>query len=757
MWAAGVSDGSSCLRRSAQPHQPLAPEGGAMHFALGALKPTGVGFAALVAAVATVAGGAASPGLGAPPACPSSTDDAYRLAVGALTGPAATDVSLDLAAAAGCAAVTEVKHVQIKTFDEDGKLVGVANHDDVAAENGRAVIRHDRVAAHRAIEAEVLVQTGTPPRTYVLRGETTSLLRPHLVVAELDAAHPHTLATRPIAVGAELKELNGDTDAVARVQLLGPLGPLGEAVDVTVEAGDEAYVSFPAVALTEAVPTELKLQVQTVTPGDYGTAVDDPTTVVDVTKNEVVDPFRTLVPSLGGYGFQFNHHLYAPITSPPPETLPDLESKVEALEPQFVRVFFNDNWALNADGKHAEWPENLASYRQTLQLANEIGATIVVTYQTVANARTNPALWMTRFADELQYDIRTLGVSNLRWVNVGNEPNSGTIPLTTYEALYRQLDAQLAVRGIRGQIGLVGGDLVESSTVSGSDHRKWFDYMVTHMNDVIDAWSEHIYWNYWDHPRMEERVKDVAYLVHRELAEAARKPTFVLEYGVRGYDACGTSPTLKAAYYKKGADCLDLRRLTIAAFQRLEFAVNSAQHGFDAAVNWDLYWSTYDLTKNNQSYWAIGPPDEGWALYPTYYASQLLFQTTAPGWRVVALDPWVADDEEEPIARQQNDANPPWLWDAREQEVIGYAGPDGQLTVVGLDTNGRNLIEPNGESSAYSVAGLPPGTRFTLALWNADGDGKNSVAGTVTTNAAGVARFEVPLQAAFFLTNVPVS
>ena len=42
-------------------------------------------------------------------------------------------------------------------------------------------------------------------------------------------------------------------------------------------------------------------------------------------------------------------------------------------------------------------------------------------------------------------------------------------------------------------------------------------------------------------------------------------------------------------------------------------------------------------------------------------------------------------------------------------------------------------------------------------VWNAAGDGKNSVAGTVTTDAAGVARFDVPLHAAFALTNVPVS
>jgi hypothetical protein len=717
--------------------------------------------AALVAVVAVAAGGAASSAAGGPPpSCPSATDDAYNLAVGALTGPAATDVELAFSAAPGCAAVTKVKHVQIKTFDEDGKLVDVANLDDVGAEHGRAVVEHERVLPHRTIETDVLVQTGTPPRTYVLRGTTESRLRPHLVVTGLDAAHPHTLATRPVAVGAELKELNGDTDAVARVQLLGPVGPLGDPVDVAVEAGDEAYVSFPDVTLTEAVPTELKLHVQTVTPSDYGTAVADLTTVVDVTKNEVVDPFRTLVPSLGGYGFQFNHHLYAPITNPAPETLPDLESKVEALEPQFVRVFLNERWAWNADPKafpHPEWQENLDSFRDVVGLANDAGATVVVTYHTTAVAQKDPVTWMTRFAEELDYLVRTLGYENVRWAVIQNEPNSTAIPITTYEQLYRALDEQLRARGLGEQIGLIGGDLVESSTVTNSDHRKWFDYMTTHMNDVIDAWSEHIYWNYWEHWRMEERVKDVAFLVHQELPPAARKPTFILEYGVRGYNACGTNTTVTAAYYKKGSECLQLRRMSIAAFHRLEFAINSAQHGFAAAVNWDLYWSVYDNTRNNQSYWAIGPPEEDWALYPTYYASQLLFQTTAPGWRVVAIDPWVADDEEEPVARQEEGADPGWIWDAREQEVVGYSGPNGELTVVGLDTNGRNLIEPNGQSSTYSIANLPPDTTFTLALWNAGGDGKNSVAGTVTTNAAGVARFEVPLQAAFFLTNVPVS
>lgn len=272
--------------------------------------------------------------------------------------------------------------------------------------------------------------------------------------------------------------------------------------------------------------------------------------------------------------------------------------------------------------------------------------------------------------------------------------------------------------------------------------------MVTHMNDVIDAWAEHIYWNYWDHFRMEERLKDIAYLVNNELPPEARKPTFITEFGVRGLNACGTKPTVTAAYYGD-ADCTELRRLPLAGFHKLWFMIDSAQLGFAGAANWDLFWSIYDRTKNNQSYWTIGPPEEGWALYPSYYASQLLLATTAPGWAVLAVDPRTEDDQP-----TRYDAPHP---DTPEQELTSYRGPDGQLTVAGLDTNGAGLVAPNGESSSYSIGGLPPSTGFTLVLWNADGSGTNSIGGTVLTNAAGVARFDVPLQAAFALTTMPVS
>jgi hypothetical protein len=680
-----------------------------------------------------------------PPACPSADDAAYTMTVGALTGPMRTDVSLEFTAAPGCAPVTVSKHVKVTTFTEDGKVAKVQNFHDVHAQGGVVPVPLDRVERGRRIEVDAYVQPGTLSRTYALRDSTTSRLRPDLVVKAVHVP-PQTLTTRPVDVVAEIAEVNGDTGATAHVQLAGTIGPLTDPVEVTVKADGSASVTFPDVALTTPAPTELKVLVTHAAPDEYDTANGTRSTTVDVTNNELA-PSRLLVQSLGGYGFQFNNHLYAPITNPAPATLPDLESKVDALEPQFVRIFFNENWELNADNTHPEWADNLESFRKVVKLANDTGATIVVAYQTIASAKADPTLWMTRFADVLQDLVQTRGLTNLRWVSIGNEPNSTTLTLTQYEALYRALDAQLVARGLRQQIGLIGGDLVQNTEGTARSHRAWFDYMVTHMNDVIDAWSEHIYWNHWDHFRMEERVKDVAYLVQQELPPAARKPTFLMEFGVRGANTCGTKPQVTAAYYRD--DCTELRRMSLAAFHKLAFVVGSAQLGFESATNWDLFWAVYDRTKANQSYWTIGPPEEGWELYPTYYAFQLLFQTTAPGWQVLAVDPWTEDDQ----ATRYDNPRP----DQPEQELTAYRGPDGQLTLVGLDTHGRDLIAPNGKSSSYSIGGLPASTRFTLALWNASGDGKNSVVGTITTNAAGVARFDVPLQAAFVLTTVPLT
>ena len=471
--------------------------------------------------------------------------------------------------------------------------------------------------------------------------------------------------------------------------------------------------------------------VSDVLPEQTDTANDTGSAAVDVTEHELVRS-NVVVPSLGGYGAQFNQHVYAPVTNPPAATLPDMEAKVKALEPQLVRIFYNDDW----EERQPNRVRNLASFQDTVQLAHEAGATINVTYQAVNVARLNPVASMTRFAEVLQDLVVARGLTNLRWVTVANEPNTTNLTLAEYEALYRALHAQLVERGLRSHIRLMGGDLVRDG------QRAWFQYIAANMNDILDAYSVHIYWDYWNTPFFTEtRLKDVRQIVTEELPVEARKPTYVMEYAVRGIRSFAGKPTVESGYW---ADGTEMARTNIAAFQQLWFDLASVQLGFTGSVKWDAYWGKYTGTYNSL-YAMIGPASEGWPLFPAYHALGLLLQTTQQGWQVLQVAPWAEDDWKLGVPDQP------------EKELAAYADTGGYLTLMGLDSRGRDLNVVSAEVPEYSIGGLPPATTFTLALWNATGNGENSVAGTVTTNAVGVARFAVPLHAAFALTTVPAS
>lgn len=659
--------------------------------------------------------------------CASSTKEPYRTSLTALTGPAGADLTIAVERQPECAPVEALKKVQLKIFAEDGSLDDVRNLNDVPAPAGIANVELGAIERSRRIEADVLVQTETPERTHVLRADTTTLLRPDLVVASVQAP-PQALSTRAIAVRGEIAELNGDVGATATVTL--SWGPSVLATQmVTVPKAGRVPVTFSGLALTTPVPVELTLRVSDAAPAETDPTNDARSATVDVTEH-ALERSRLLVPSLGGYGAQLNQHVFASITPAPPGSLPDLEAKVKALEPQLVRIFFQE--------VQERTPDRMASFIETVELAHQSGATINITYQTAVNAKLQPDRFMGEFAAILDNLVRTRGFTNLRWVTVQNEPNSTAVTLEQYNALYRALHGHLVARGLRSQIGLMGGDLVENG--AGGNHRVWFQYMAQNMNDILDAYSVHIYWNYWDIPRMEFRLKDVRKIVTEELPESARKPTYITEFGVRGIQNIPGKPVLQPGYWTDGTQ---LSRTNIAAFQQLWFNLASAQLGFTGAVKWDAYWGKYDA--GNQAFWMIGPAEEGWPLFPTYHAIRMLLQTTQRGWQVLGVEPWNDDD---------------WLVgtvDQPEKEIAAYAGPNGELTLVGLDSRGRDLNAASTEIPAYSIGGLRPLTTFNLAVWNAAANGENTITGTVTTNAAGVARFEAPLHAAFTLTTVPVS
>jgi len=716
----------------------------------------------LVAAVVGTAAGGARAAAKTSAACPAKF--AYSLTAGALTGKASTDLTLRFTGAAGCDAVTTVKSLQVTLTSTDGKIPLVAGLQDVPAPGGVVQLSVGRIAQRARINVLAAVQTGSPLRTYSVNASTPSLLRPDLVVSKVTAPL-QTLPAHPVDVTADISEMNGDVGGTATVTLTGNDAPLAGPQQVTVPAGGHVTVTFPGVALTTPVPVVLKASVTNVAPDEYDATNNDRSATVEVTKDQLTRPTLVLFPSFVGYGAQFNHHLYAPITQVlmPAGGYADVEAKMKTLEPQLVRIFYNDNWEENQDGTHPEWQENYASFVNVVQLAQETGATIDIGYQNLGNiVRTNPPpipipAAMGRFADALADLVINHGLTNVRWAEVANEPNSGAVTLDQYKALAQALKDALVARGLGNQIQIMGGGLVENGGNPARDHYSWMTWIGANMSDLVGGYAEHVYWQYNDSGRLEYRLRDTYNLMTKVLPANEQKPVYMMEYGIRGDANCGTKPTFQYLYYAADpTNCPEIWRTNIAAFQQFWFDIGAAQLGYAGTSKWDAYWAVYDRNSlKQQVHWMTGPASEGYPLTPTYYALSLLFHTTAPGWQIIGVDPWDSSDWSVPVYRKNGGDT---TNDQPEQELAAFAGPAGELTIVGLDTHGKALNTVSADQpSSYSLGNLPPDTTFTLAIWNATGDGTNSIAGTVTTNDAGVARFDVPLQAAFALTTVPVS
>ena len=424
-----------------------------------------------------------------------------------------------------------------------------------------------------------------------------------------------------------------------------------------------------------------------------------------------VDRWHVITPEIAGYGGQLNGRLYAAVSHSvgvTDDNVQELQRKFALLQPQIVRVFVNAG-DLND-------PDRRASLARALLLAQWSGATINLTWQGGTLDVAGGAI--PKLAAFVNEEVPKIG--GLRWLTIQNEPNSTKMTLPAYEAQYRALDPYLA--NVRGQLRYMGGDLVRGD--GQQDQAFWFQYMAAHMGDILDAWSIHIFWDYWDTQKLVDRLTE-ARRISDSIVPRDRRPLYVAEYGVRGLRSFG-GVSADPGFWQDGTP---IARTNVAAFQQAWFDVLAARLGYVGTLKWDLNFAKYD--NGTQSYWVIGPPGEGWPALPSYNAVRLFTATVKPGWSVVAVD-----------------------GDAGTKLVTAYEGPGGAFTLIGLDTSGAPLNTVSGTSTSYTIGGLPPQTTFHLEVWNELGNGLIQNDPDVQTDASGIATFAVPVQAVFALTTM---
>jgi hypothetical protein len=290
--------------------------------------------------------------------------------------------------------------------------------------------------------------------------------------------------------------------------------------------------------------------------------------------------------------------------------------------------------------------------------------------------------------------------------------------------MYERLDNRLTQKGLRQQIRFMVGDLIRESP---DNQRQWFEHMDRSLAGLMYAYSTHIYWNYFDERKFEERLTEVRQFV-KNLPHTSTKPIFVTEYGVRGHDR---PPAQRV--FKPGGQLLS--QTNVAAFQQAWFVIRSMQLGYAGTIKWDCSHGTSDSTYKHKHY-VIGPPTaEGWPPYPMYHLMRLFTLTTEAGWKVLALK------------------HPP----GSKRQLVAVKGPGTQLTILGLDSRGARKNEDTHTPVTYTIGNLRPNATFTLVLWNRAGGGRVATEGTVKASAAGEVKVTAPLHAVFALTTKAVT
>ena len=459
-----------------------------------------------------------------------------------------------------------------------------------------------------------------------------------------------------------------------------------------------------------------------------------------------INPQSVVVSDFAGFGAQMNMHLYTALNDPAkgtgnvaPLDVANLEQKVKDLKPGLSRIFLSP---ANYDPANQN---RMDSFYKTVELAQSVGAKVNITWWFLEHS-TNAAVQETLTQKDMQEFAGTLVdlVTNhhltcVQQITIQNEPSTSWLNTNkaVYKEAYQLLDAALRSAGIRDQIKFIGGDLVQNNQAA------WFQYMAQNMGDLLDGWSEHIYWDYWDTGKIKSRLDGIL-AVYNALPADQRKPLYITEYGVRGVKSYQGVALKVADPYRNGfmvavdpgmyidpsGNLVNISETNIAAFEQAWFNMLAANDGFAGFSKWDFYRAQYDFGFQDHS--LIGyifnpaPGQDRWPLRPSYYMEWLMANTTGQHWQVLGT-----------------------AGSSGAKLVTPFRSPTGDWTVFALSTDKAD--------ATFSIGNLPRGTEFNVLAWNADGSGQVSNLGTANASGTGTVTVHAPAGSMLALTTLQSS
>jgi hypothetical protein len=420
---------------------------------------------------------------------------------------------------------------------------------------------------------------------------------------------------------------------------------------------------------------------------------------------------KPIATPIAGFGACMNPYLYAFPNTPneiSPQAMSDLEQKVKALRPQFVRIFFLQSWwDKDVDTEVAKkHPGMRDSFIRTVRLAQEAGASVLIQLWYDPNHYKDTDAVARNFAQAIREMRTQYGFTSIRFATIQNEPDDNKEDVTPqrYVAVYRAFDRALRNEGIRGDIKLIAGD------TAGEKWQHWLTRCANELAPVIDGYSIHAYWDYWRIGTFRYHLKEAADLMAK-LPAKQRRPIYITEFGARGFRE---KPSIEPG---KSADGRPLADVPVYSFEIGIFMLDAVNLGFVGTSQWDMYDVWYD---RKMGYGVIGPVEKGFPLKPGYWLLSMFTHAVDPGWRAMKIDGDIED-----------------IWIAALESKT-------DLSVFVLN-------RVNGEKRV-TVGGLPRGKTLEAWVWNGDGRGMTVRAPAVPVDGKGVATVTVPKMAILLVT-----
>jgi hypothetical protein len=218
----------------------------------------------------------------------SGAIDPFNLELIALKGMEQTDLYFHIQPKVeGYQAPEYIKKIQLKSYHADTEeLVYTRNYNkEMSSAGGKATLVLTDVEHYQPLKTMVHVKNEETQSEVIIEGQTQVLLRPDLVIGDIqtpEKVQPNTAFN----VSTQIKEINNDLGAGAKIELLNGSTVLDAVENVSIAAGSEKGVALLP-TLSEPGIYTLTLRISGADPVEYDTSNNEKTftiEVVDTTK-----------------------------------------------------------------------------------------------------------------------------------------------------------------------------------------------------------------------------------------------------------------------------------------------------------------------------------------------------------------------------------------------------------------------------------------------------------------------------------------